>query len=60
MTPADLTFNLVVDKGDLDCVMCSSDQIKRRMNMYGDKVGRVIRLGYLEDEDGDRNNNEGG
>ena len=23
MTPTDCTFNLVIDKGDLDCVICS-------------------------------------
>ena len=28
--------------------------------MYRDEVGRVLRLGDLEDEDGDSNNNEGG
>ena len=59
MTHADHTFNLVIDKGDLDCIMCSSDQIERRMNTYRDEVGRVPRLGDLEDEDGYRNNNEG-
>ena len=36
--------------------MCSSDQIKRRMNTYRYKVGRVLRLGDPEDEDGDRDN----
>ena len=30
MTPADLTFDIVIDKGDLDCIVCSSDQINRR------------------------------
>ena len=28
--------------------------------MYRDEVGRVLRLGDLEDEDGDSDNNEGG
>ena len=60
MTPAYRTFNLVVDKGTMDCVMCSSDQIKRRMNMYRDEVGRVLRLGDLKDEDDDSDNNEVG
>ena len=41
--------------------MCSSYQIKRRINIYRDKIRRVIRLGYLSDEDDDsNNNNEGG
>ena len=44
MTPADRTFDIVIDKWALDCVMCSSYQIKRRMNMYRDKVGRVLSL----------------
>ena len=57
MTPTDCTFNLVIDKGDLECVMCSSDQIDRRMNKYRDDVGRVLRLGDLEDEDRYSNNN---
>ena len=60
MTPADCNFDLVIYKGDLDCVMCSSDHINRRMNMYRDEVGRVLRLGDLEDEDGDGDNNKGG
>ena len=30
------------------------------MNIYRDKVGRVLRLGYLEDEDGDSDNNKRG
>ena len=34
MTPADLIFDLVNDKGSLDCVMCFSDQVIRRMNIY--------------------------
>ena len=51
MPPADCTFDLVIDKGDQDCVMYSLDLIKRRMNMYRDKVERVLRLGDLEDED---------
>ena len=57
MNPADRTFNLVIDKGDLDCVMCSSDQIEMRMNTYRDEVGRVLGLVDLEDEDGDSDNN---
>ena len=60
MTPTDLTFNLVIDKGDLDCFMRSSYQIKRRMNTYRDKIGRVLSLGNLKDEDGDSYNNKGG
>ena len=28
--------------------------------MYRDEVGRVLRLGDLEDEDGDGDNNKGG
>ena len=57
MTPADRTFNLVIGKGGLDCVMCSSDQIDSRINMYRDKVGRVLRLGDLEDEGDNSDNN---
>ena len=60
MTPADCIFNLVIDKGTLYCVMFSSDQIERRMNTYRDKIGRVLSLGNLEDEDGDSYNNKGG
>ena len=60
MTPIYRIFDLVINKGYLDCVMCSSDLIKRRMNMYRDEVERVLGLGDLEDEDGDRNNNEVG
>ena len=30
------------------------------MNTYRYEVGRVLRLGDLEDEDGDSNSNEGG
>ena len=48
----DRTFGLVINKGDLDCIMCLSDQIERRMNMYRDKVERVLRLSDLEDEYG--------
>ena len=59
MTPVDCTFYLVINKGAMDCVMCSSDHIKRGMNMYRDEVGRVLRL-KLEDEDGGSNNNKGG
>ena len=51
MTPLDHTFNLVINKGYLYCVMCSSDYIKRRRNIYRDEVGRVLRLIDLEDED---------
>ena len=40
--------------------MCFSDQIEMRMNTYRDKVGRFLRLGYLEDEDSYRENNKGG
>ena len=60
MTPADQTFDLVINKGDLNCIMCPSDQIEKRMNMYRDEVGRVLRLGDLEDEDGNSDNNERG
>ena len=60
MTPADCTFNLVINKGALDCVMWSSDQNERRINMYRGEVGRFPRLGDLEDEDGNSDNNEGG
>ena len=59
MTPTDCTFDLVIDKGDLECIMCSSDQIEMRMNMYRNEVERVLRLGYLEDEDSDSDNNKG-
>ena len=60
MTSVDCTFNLVIDKGDLECFMRFSDQIEMRMNTYRDEVGRFLRLGDLEDEDGNRDNNEGG
>ena len=60
MTPADRTFNLVINKWALDCVMCSSDQIERRMNVYRDEVGRVLKIGDLEDEDGNSDNNKEG
>ena len=60
MPPADHTFNLVINKGSLDYSMCSLDHIKRKMNMYREEVERVLRLGDLEDEDCDSNNNEGG
>ena len=60
MTPADRTFNLVIDKGVLDCFMCSSDQTERMMNTNRDKVGRVLRLVDLEDEDSNSDNNKGG
>ena len=56
-TPTDCTFNLVIDNGDLDCVMCLSDQIKSRTDMYRDEVGSVLRLGDLEDDDGNSDNN---
>ena len=59
MTPADRNSNLVIDKGALDCVMCSSDKIDRRMNMYREDVGRFLRLGDLEYEDINSNNNKG-
>ena len=48
ITPVDCTFNLVIDKGALDCVICSSYQIERSMNMCRDEVGRVLRLVDLE------------
>ena len=48
MTPTYRTFNLVINKEALDCVIFSSDQIERRMNTYRDKVGRVLRLGDLD------------
>ena len=51
MTSADQIFDLVSDKGDLECIMCSSDQIERRMDMYREEVGRVLRM-KLKDEDG--------
>ena len=38
MIPTDCNFNLVINKGALDCVMCYSDQIERRMNMYRNEV----------------------
>ena len=60
MTTADRTFNIVINKEALDCIMCSSYQIKRRMNIYRDKVGRVLRLGDPEDYDGKSYNNKGG
>ena len=60
MTSVDCTFNLVINKGDLECFMRFSDQIEMRMNTYRDKVGRFLRLGDHEDEDGNRDNNEGG
>ena len=40
--------------------MCSSDQIKRMMNMYRDEVGRFLRMGDPEDEDDNSENNKGG
>ena len=60
MPPSDHIFDLVINKGALDCVMCSLDQIERRMNMYRDEVDRFLRLVDLEDEDGNSKNNEGG
>ena len=60
MTPADRNFDLVINKRDLDYVMCSSNHIDSRMNMYRDEVERVLRLGDLKDENGDSENNEGG
>ena len=56
MNPPDCTFELVIDKGDLDCFMCSSDQINRRMNMYRDEVARLLRMVDLEYEDSNSNN----
>ena len=47
MTPDDRTFDIVIDKEALDCVIFSSDQIKWRMNMYRDEVERVVRLGEI-------------
>ena len=60
MNPTDCTFNLVINKGALDCVMCSSDNIDRRMNTYRDKVGKVLSMVDLEDEDDNSNINEWG
>ena len=60
MTPVDRTFDLVIDTGALECVMCYSDQTERRMNMYSNEVERVLMLVGLEDEDGDSDNNKGG
>ena len=60
MPPADFTFDLVINNGALDCVMCSLDQTDRRTNMYMDEVERVIRMGELEDEDAEIDNNKGG
>ena len=57
MTPANFTFNIVINKEALDCFMFYSDNIKRRMNMYRDEVERVVRLGEIKDEDGDSDNN---
>ena len=51
------TSDLVINKGDLDCVMCSSDQIESRMNIYRDKVESFLRLCDLEDEDSNSNIN---
>ena len=60
MTPAYRTFDFVIDKWDMDFVMCSSYQIERSMKIYRDEVERFLRLGDLKDEDGDSDNNEGG
>ena len=60
INPVDHTLNLVIDKGDMECVMCSSDQIKRRMNMYRDDVGGVLRLGDIEVERLQRQQRRGG
>ena len=57
MTLVDCTFNLGINMGYVDCVMCSSDHIERRMNTYRYEVRRFLRLGDLEDEDGDSDNN---
>ena len=59
MSPADLIFDLVIDKGDLNCVMCYSYQTNRKINIYRYEVDRVLRLGDLEDESGDSDNKEG-
>ena len=40
--------------------MCSSDNIDRRMNTYRDKVGKVLSMVDLEDEDDNSNINEWG
>ena len=40
---------MTITKGDLDCVMCPSDQIEGRINIYRDEVERVPRLGNLKD-----------
>ena len=56
MPPADRTFDLVINKGDLYCSMCYSDQIEMRMNMYRDEVDRVLRIVDLKDEDCDSDN----
>ena len=53
MPLADHTFGLVINRGTLDCVMCSLYQIESRMNIYRDDVERVLGLGDLEDEDDD-------
>ena len=58
MTPSDHTFYLVIDKGYLEFVMCSSNETERRMNVYRDEVGRILSLGDLEDEDSSSNNNK--
>ena len=59
MTPVVRTLNLVINKGDLDCVMCSSYQIRRRMDIYRGEVLRVLRLGDLDYEDGYSEKNKG-
>ena len=60
MTLLDLIFNLVIDKGALNCVMCSSDHIERKIIMYRDEVRRVLSMGDLEDWDVNSDNNEEG
>ena len=60
MAPADRTFGLFINKEDMDCVMCSLDQIDRRMNMYKDKAGRVLRLVDLADEEATVTTTKGG
>ena len=49
MTPADRTFDIVIDKEDLDCVMFSAYHIEWRVNIHRDEVERVVRLVEIED-----------
>ena len=60
MPPADRTFDLVINKGAQECVMYSSNPIERSMNMYRDEVERVLRMGELEDEDGQQRQQQRG